>query len=150
MMNKQFREVIDKTKQLDGFIKLSINQAAPTGLGFATRNYLGAQGLEPPTSTVWFLGFDFFLPVSYVSCIYCIWFCCIFATFWPSKKHLSISFVLCVPCVFPDCNTFATPIIVNPDEQLNNKILGGHGSLSFQLSLTRIVSVVRDSFKSKN
>ena len=26
--------------------------------------------------------------------------------------------------VYPDCNTFATPIIVNPDEQLNNKILG--------------------------
>jgi hypothetical protein len=45
---------------------------------------------------------------------------------------------------FSDCNTFAIPISVNPDEQLNNKILGGHGSLSFQLSLNRIVSDVRD------
>ena len=31
-----------KQKQLDDFIKLSIDQAVPMGLGFATRNYLGA------------------------------------------------------------------------------------------------------------
>jgi hypothetical protein len=31
-----------KKKQLDGVIKFSI-QAVPTGLGFATRNYLDAQ-----------------------------------------------------------------------------------------------------------
>ena len=31
-----------KQKQLDDFIKLSIDQAVPTGLGFATRDYLGA------------------------------------------------------------------------------------------------------------
>ena len=30
-------------KQLDDFIKLSIDHAVPTGLGFATSNYLGAQ-----------------------------------------------------------------------------------------------------------
>jgi len=58
-------------------------------------------------------------------------------------SNISIAF-------FFDCNTFATPIIANLDEQLNNKILGGHGSLPFQLSPTRIVSVVRDTFKSKN
>jgi hypothetical protein len=47
---------------------------------------------------------------------------------------------------------FANPFhgIINPNEQLNDKILGGHGSLSFRLSLTRIVSDAHDFFKSSN
>ena len=40
--------------------------------------------------------------------------------------------------------------IINPDEQLNDKIRGGRGSLSFRLSLTRVVREVRDFFKSSN
>jgi hypothetical protein len=40
--------------------------------------------------------------------------------------------------------------IIDPNEQRNDKILGGHGSLSFRLSLTRIVSDVRDFFNTSN
>jgi hypothetical protein len=37
--------------------------------------------------------------------------------------------------------------ILNPNKQRNDKIPGGHGWLSFRLSLNRIVSDVRDLFK---
>lgn len=38
----------------------------------------------------------------------------------------------------------ATPIIVSPYENLNNKTLGGHALLSFRLSLTRSTQRERD------
>ena len=42
-----------------------------------------ASALEPPTSTVWFLGFGFLLLVacvSYISCVFSVSFCCFWGT----------------------------------------------------------------------